>query len=118
MERTKLPGDYKTSQDGKIKWVNKGGTFRMIIDGRRKIIKPNEKFMARPDQIPETFRDVLKPEQPLPGEPELQIADAGYRVRRRGNSELFDIIDGRKKVVNQKALTEEEAKALLEKLVE
>ena len=45
--------------DGKIEWRHHGqGSFRMG-DGR--IIKPQQVFKAREDEIPKAFRDTIKP---------------------------------------------------------
>lgn len=36
-----------------------GGSARLKLDGRKQIIKPNQKFEAYPEEIPEAFKDTL-----------------------------------------------------------
>lgn len=89
-----------------------GGSFRMK-SGR--IIKPNEKFKARPSEIPMAFRDVVVPLEPLPQPPPLEVADAGYSLRSRGPG-WYDIVDANGKVMNESALRRDDAEEQLAKL--
>ncbi len=107
----------KVSSDRRIKWRNRGGTFRM---GSGKIIKPNQTFMATPEEVPMAFRDFLKPEEPLPtadddSSPAAPIADAGYRLKKLAGDQ-YNILDGRGKVVNEKPLSKSEAQDVLDQL--
>lgn len=106
----------------KKQWIKQGGgTFRMK-NGR--IIKPMQKFSALESEIPEAFRDTIK-ELPLQtvtiidnqkqeisdkdvNTPELQIQE-----RSPG---WFDVIDKDGKKVNEQALKEPEAEAMIEAL--
>ena len=48
----------KTSEPGMVRYRKiGGGSLHIRIHGKIKIIKPNEIFDARPEEIPETFRD-------------------------------------------------------------
>ena len=54
----------RTDKDKGVHWFVKhgGGTFRMTDHtGKRRIIKSEQKFQARWEDIPEGFRDVVKP---------------------------------------------------------
>ncbi len=88
MERTKMP------DDGMIWWRKTGGGS-LRFNG--KIIKPNEKFRARPDQIPKGFRDVIIPLEALDATtgtaPVIEAVKSEYEVRPRGKSKsLFDVV--------------------------
>lgn len=102
--------------DGRIWWRKTGGgTFRMN-NGR--IIKPNQKFKARPDEIPEGFRDVVVPldktqatEAPLP-----PIAKPQYSIRQKSPG-WYDVVDDNSgKALNEKGLRPEAAKELIAQL--
>jgi len=55
MRRTIIDSD-------KTRWKNHGGgSFHANIGGKIKIIKPGEVFMASAYEIPEAFRDVIRP---------------------------------------------------------
>lgn len=95
--------------DGKIKWRKIGaGVFRM----KNKIIKPNQTFMARPDEIPETMRDIIIPLDTLPEEKPVEPINPGYSLKGKGAG-WYDVVDGRGKAMNEKSLRLEEAKKLL-----
>lgn len=115
MRRTKKE---KARGDGRIRWRKTGGgSFRMK---NGKIIKPNQVFLAHPDDIPEAFRDVIvsvdgdlveKPE-----EAPLKSA-TGFEVRKRSNSSWYDVVEPVSgKPINEKALRQAEAEALLAEL--
>ena len=116
----------------KVKWVNKGGgSFYANINGKIKIIKPGEVFNASLDEIPESFRDVLR-QLPLEGEelPKTKAAPVEkptpvveeepptaleYSVVPR-SAGYFDVVDKNGKVVNEKALRATAAEELVESL--
>lgn len=98
-----------------------GGSFRGTIQGRYRIIKPGEVFLARLDEIPEKFRDTIIPvdgenyktvkeqieaEKPVPVE---------YTLKHRGGG-WFNVLDKNGKQVNEKALKREAAKELISSL--
>lgn len=97
---------------GAIQWRNKGGTFRMP----GKIIKPNQTFWAKEHEVPQAFRDVIIPVNPIPESSGVTVATAGYRLREK-SAGLFDIVDGQGKILNEKALPKEEAQVILDKLI-
>ena len=120
MERSKQPAQ---TNDGKIWWKKIGGGSLRI---HRKIIKPNQRFRARPDEISERFRDVIIPLEELAAEEPtapINAVQTEFILRPRGKSKsLFDVVypvgedeDGEPtyKVMNEKALT----KILAEKLI-
>ena len=95
-----------------IKWKNIGKSFR-TRGGR--IIKPNQVFEVLESEIPQAFRDILVPVEPIPAEPVLKVSGSGYQLRHRGNN-WYDILDAQGKVVNEKALRQDEARKMLEAL--
>lgn len=52
------------SESVEIRWRKMGGGSLRFIRG--KIIKPNEEFLARPDEIPTAFLRYVAPLDPLP----------------------------------------------------
>ena len=103
MERTKVV----KPNDGTILWQKTGGgSFRMS----RRIIKPGEKFRARPDEIPKGFRDVVIPLEPIPEgtfntetgatEPIIPGVSPKYTLKSRGGG-WYDIVDSAGKVMNE-----------------
>lgn len=65
----------------KLWWIkNGGGTFR--LKDSKKIIKPGQKFEATVDQIPEAFRDVVKPLSELPEEKPLE-SETKFETKER-----------------------------------
>jgi len=110
MERTK-------NTDLLIRWKKIGGGH-FTFNGR--LIKPGQVFRAREDQIPKSFRDVCVPIDELPETPEpipLKITDIVYTVVPRGKSKTwFDVVNGKGKVVNEKALQKEQAERLVNDL--
>jgi hypothetical protein len=100
----------------KIKWLKKGGGSFRMADG--KIIKPNQTFMAAPEEIPVGFRDVVVPLEEIPEakEPKILVGSA-YKVEKRQNSSWYDVVNSvSDKPINDKALRLEDAKALLKEL--
>ena len=97
----------------KTKWKKLGGGSFRLRSGR--IIKPNQTFDASPDEIPAAFRDIVVPVTPLPPAPKLDVQAGAYQLRHRG-SNWYDILDGQGKVVNEKALRQDEARKIIEGL--
>jgi len=109
-------------EDGMIRWKKiGGGSFHM---GNR-IIKPNQVFTARVEDIPASFRDVVIPLDSIPVVPEVPIVitKTEYLLKPRGKSKtLFDVVtkigvddDGNDifKAINEKVLTKEIAQNLI-----
>lgn len=101
-----------------------GGSFHATIGGNRRIIKPNEVFDARPEEIPEGFRDMIVPLDP-------SVADAAnkpaqkkaptnlkYFVKKREKGVgYWDVVDKNGKVQNEKALRKDKAEEFIQKLL-
>ncbi len=98
----------------RIKWKKiGGGTFRMASG---KIIKPNQEFMAVPEEIPEAFRDVIRPLEYVPEPVEVSATTPQtYEIVHRSYG-WYNIIDSQGKKVNEKSLRKAEAEAMVEQL--
>jgi len=97
--------------DGKVKWRKVGGgTFRM---SKNRIIKPNQVFMARLDEIPKQFRDVIVPVTPLPPEEVLKTVDQKYTVKADKTPGWYNVFDGRGKQVNERRMKQDDAASLV-----
>lgn len=109
MERT----NKVKNEDGTIRWKKiGGGSFRL---GNR-IIKPNQVFSARPDQISEAFRDNIIPVDKLPPEPKGVVSEpAEFFLKSKGGG-WYDVVDGNGKIKNEKSLKKASALELIETL--
>jgi hypothetical protein len=123
MERTTKKRVDKKLHEGAIWWRKTGGgSFTAKINGRVKIIKPNDLFAATEDEIPPGFRDVVIPADPevrkaLEEKPSTVIPQKmEYYVNHRGGG-YYDVVDRGGNKQNQKALRKEEAEELLKNLV-
>lgn len=105
------------NQEVAIKWKNLGGTFRMR-EGK-KIVKPNEVFDAFPHEIPQAFRDCIKPvDAQEPSKADIiQVVSSSYEIKSKGPG-LYNVVDGQGKVINEKGLSVQAAKELLETLTD
>ena len=120
MERTKKIV-VKTTDE--TPWWQKvgGGSLRI----GNKIIKPNERFQAAPEDISEAFRKFVIPiggnsgfkasakgtkENPV----QVKANKPVFTVKSHGTGKLFDIVDNKGKAVNDKPLKEEAAVELAE----
>lgn len=103
----------------KIKWINKsGGSFRPMIDGKRKIIPPGATFFATEEEVSLSFRDVIQPfnKEDIPDKPvELKGTKSDYKIVTKSKG-WFDVVDSTGKVINEKGLRKEKAEELLESL--
>lgn len=133
MKRSRKPNDLSVDdlkKEGYVLFVKQGGgTFRMVNPDR--IIKPNQRFWARPDDIPEAFRDLVIPVDEetakayrentkvqketgkLPP-PEEKVETTDYTLQRRGA--YYYVLDGDGKQVNEKGMKREEAENLINSL--
>jgi len=116
MKRTTKPKEDE-SKKGMIEWKKLGGGS-LRING--KIIKPNQKFWARPEDISETFRDVIRPLKDIPEKEEEKITVAAleYSYKKRATSNYYDVFDAGGKKVNEKALTRQKALDLIKSYTE
>jgi len=123
MERTKVKKEEKLP-DG-VYWWRKtgGGSFNLKIAGKVRIIKPNDRFAARMEEIPEGFRDVIVPDNKVTkaaldsesGPVDVPNQKMEYHINHRGGG-YYDVLDKNKKRQNEKALRRDDAMELLEKL--
>ena len=94
-----------------------GGSHRLVLNGKKMIIKPNQKFSAPLSAIPLAFRDVIiclegTPEI-LEKEPEIVAIPSKYTLKPSKRHGYWDIYDAADKKVNEKAMKEDDAKKLL-----
>jgi len=109
MERT------KKKDDELIRWKKTGGgSFRM----KNRIIKPGQVFSARLSEIPDAFRHIIIPLDKLPEDVDdtLKSIDNEYSIQHR-SGKWYDVVDGNKKVINEKAMSREKALELIKSLV-
>lgn len=91
-----------------------GGSHRMKRNGKRVIIKPGQKFKARPSEIPEAFRDIIIPLENLPEEAPVKIEEKEIEIVHKGSGWYNVVMNG--KIMNEKALRPEEAEELAKNL--
>lgn len=111
-----------TGKKGEVLWKKTRGTLRLVRDGTpTEPITSGMTIWAKPEEIPETFRDTVVPVDALELSnvlnPPLEYVDPTYSIVPRGTPGRFDIVDSRGKAINEKALTEAEAKKRLEALL-
>lgn len=95
-----------------IRWKKIGGGPLYL---QNRIIKPGQVFRARPSEISKAFRDTVIPLEDIPEEKPvvIDVKPSNYSIKPRGKSKTwFDVIDAQEKVVNEKALTKEQAQKL------
>ena len=102
-------------RDKETKWRKIGkGSLRYI---RGRIIKPNEVFFAREDEIPKPFRKFVVAVEDVPEEYSSPVQSSGkdlFRAQKRPGTGWWDIINittGKK--VNEKGLRQDRAEALV-----
>ena len=104
-------------KSAEVKWVNNGGAFYTKSGAR---VDPGATFFAKPDDVPQAFRDVIKPVDPgaveIEEKPKKSVP-IDFRMKRRGGTQFYDIVDGDGKRINEKDLAEQEAKTVLSMLV-
>jgi len=103
-----------------------GGSLRGVFDGRKQIIKPNQKFKAKASEISMNFRDVVIPLESIPGvvtapnvpDPDIKAVEVEYKAVERKTKGWFDVVDKNGKVLNEKALKKDVAEKLVKDLAE
>lgn len=101
-------------EKGEIRWIKTGGgSFRM----KNQIIKPGQKFVAKLEDIPESFRDVITPLSKIPKEEleQKKAVEATYSIKHRAGK-WYDVVDANGKVMTEKAKTREDALELIKTL--
>lgn len=112
----------RSKENGTVRWVKTGGgSFTAFIGGRKRIIKQNQQFTAKLEDIPEAFRDTVVPVDGA----ELKVAEAAeepvnvvkleYTISPRGGN-WFDVLDSNGKQVNEKSLRKDAAEELISSL--
>jgi len=116
------------SESNEIRWRKIGGGSLRYIRG--KIIKPNEIFIARPEEVPLAFRKhvvaledipetIIEPVQPFTARKRKTSTDTEevYKIQKRSSSGWWDVVNSVSgKVINEKGLREDAAKQLVEEL--
>lgn len=122
MKRTAVKPD-------EIRWRKTGGGFLYLrIGGRVRMIKPNQLFDAKEEEIPENFRDVIIPADSAVKEkldkkrtdapkPKTPVAKLTYEIVTRAGG-YYNVVDQDGKKQNEKALRKEKAELLLKSLQE
>jgi len=118
------------TESKEIKWRKIGGGSLRFIRG--KIIKPNEIFLACPEEIPVAFRKQIIPledisETPIPVRKKVFVAqekvvpvvapeEKAYTLQKRafGWWDVINVVSG--KAINEKGLREDMAQKLTEEL--
>lgn len=113
MKRTKV-----NIQDGKVEFVKQGKGMLRLKNG--KVVKSGERFFAYPEDIPEAFRDTIKPvdvEQQKTFEEHGVVESAvdNYSLKEVGGG-WFDVVDAQDKTVNEKRLRKDDAEELVAQL--
>ena len=112
-------------------WTKTGrGTHRMTINGRKTRIKPNQRFQARPSEVSESLRKIIRPIDPavLKAEEDKVVAGpTGFSIRQHaevteeGTTNVilnkFDVVNAETgKPMNDEPLSARAAKRFLEGL--
>lgn len=111
MERTKK---VVAADDGRVQWRNSGGGTLVLKDKR--VIKPGDVFLAFPNEISMSFRDVIKPLTPIKDEPIPEGIKLVFTLKARAAGGWYDVIDQNGKVKNEKAMKKVDAEALIKSL--
>jgi hypothetical protein len=135
MKRTKredpvLLGAAKTTfvekpAETRLRWRKTGGgSLRIILDGKKKIIKPGEVFLAHESELPVAFMDSL---QCLASETEkqenkevvekLNAVPPIYELKEaEGTDDLWNVVNPEGKAINEEPLDIDAANDLLNSL--
>ena len=119
VKRTKKSGAGSTEltkqndPDKPIRWIKTGGGVHRLANGQK--IKEGEKFTARPSEISEVFRNIIRPLDELPDEQRLDYLSPEFNVKPAGKDK-FNIVDQTGKVKNEKPLSAIEAEKMIEEL--
>lgn len=119
MERTQ-----KTDPDAILYKKEGGGSLHLRIGGRLTIIKPNQRFYAREEEIPKAFRDVVVEVEPDKAaevkkekEEKIEASTAPKFELQHRSGKWWDVVNEAGKVQNEKALDKDAAQELLNSLL-
>lgn len=100
-----------------LKWINKGSSsFDLWVEGKRKIIKPNEKFTAEESQVPVAFRDVIECLTKVVDGPAIDSQDGKDVITlslKEAGEGLYNVVDNQGKVQNEEPMSKEAAEAFI-----
>jgi hypothetical protein len=117
MERAKKT--ESTPVDTKIWWKKiGGGSLRLTLDGRARIIPPGGKFQAEEYEIPKAFRDMVIPQETISEkkEPLMKGINPSFFLSVREDG-FCDILNSNGKKINQNGeLSKEVAERLIQDL--
>ena len=107
-----------------ILWKKEGGgSLHLRINGRLTLIKPNQRFYARTEEIPEAFKDVIAAVDPVQAakvekvkEEKIEKSTAPKFELQHRSGKWWDVVNESGKVQNEKALSKEDAEDLLNSL--
>ncbi len=105
----------KKVPSGQIRWIKTGGGSFRMANGR--IIKPNQTFYAKPEDIPKGFRDLVKPLDDLPEEAPIKSITV-FEMREHSDGGFFDVVNAKTgKKMNENPLDKETAEIMLRGLL-
>jgi hypothetical protein len=122
MERTKSKAvvaiETQVEAETRKTWKKVGGgSSYLSLDGRIRIIKPGEHFMAYEHEIPQSFRDtIICTSKEGITKPIIKNVVTAYKKVKGDEEGLFNIVNGNGKLMNEKPLTEEVAEQFLTSL--
>lgn len=118
MKRVRKPEFRIPPPDDKcevLRWQKIGGGDLHIANH---ILKPNERFWAARESLPQGFLDSIIPLSELPDKKEevkMEPNELGYKIKPRGGG-WYDIVDDNGKQLNEKSMRESEANKILAEL--
>ena len=105
----------KEPNEGKVHYKKiGGGTFRLA---NGKIIKPNQRFWAFPEQIPEGVSHVVIPVDPDEPTQKVTPMETTFSIQT-GSPGWYNVVDQNGKQINEKQLRQKDAEALVASLAE
>ena len=106
------------AREGEIRWRKISGTLTLKD---KTVIKPGQTFMARPEDITKVFRDTVVPVNPedlLGSETSMspvELEPPSYTIKSCTPGR-YNVLDGQGKAVNEKPMSLDDAKRLVENL--
>lgn len=115
MERKKAKAEVNQDTEGKIWFQRHPNTHGLFMYAGR-YVKPGQRFMAHPDEIPESVRDIIIPMEEIPEPAKVVAVEPAYKKLPGKKSGTFNVVDGNGKVMNEELLSEKEADDLVNSL--